>query len=137
MARVLLVVPPSLPGTTSNPEGSSGLGALEPVAQGFRYPPHTVATLTATLRRAGQEVLVLDAPALEDTLNGCLAALQAAHPDLIGVFVSWATREADQRFLAALRALGLAVPVVAFGVSVRSFRRSNVHSRLRQVPGPV
>jgi len=53
MPRILLLVPPGLPGMTPNPEGSSGLGGVEHTPRGFRYPPHTVATVAAAVRDAG------------------------------------------------------------------------------------
>ena len=117
--RVMLVIPPGAPGTTPNREGASGLGATEPIVGGFRYPPHTVAMLTATLRRAGFEVQAHDAVALEQDVDRCVNDIRHAEIDLVGVFVSWATRQADGAFLAALRErLRIVVPVVAFGISV-------------------
>jgi len=124
MARIVLVIPPGSPGTTPNHEGSAGLGALEG-AEGFRYPPHTVAVVGAVLRAVGYEVTVLDAPALGYDLGQGVRAVLEAQPELSGVFVSWATREADGSFLAALRQeVRGAYPIVAFGVSVRFMREA-------------
>lgn len=124
MARIVLVVPPGTPGTTPNHEGSAGLGALEG-AGGFRYPPHTMAVVGAFLRAGGHEVAAIDAPALGYDMGQGVQAVLAAGAELVGVFVSWATREADGAFLAALRReLGGAYPIVAFGVSVRFMREA-------------
>jgi anaerobic magnesium-protoporphyrin IX monomethyl ester cyclase len=118
MFRIALVIPPGLPGTTPNREGASGLGAVEETVGGFRYAPHTVALCGATLREAGYDVVAIDAPALGYDVGACTAVVRASDPDLVAVFVSWATREADARFLAAWRdAPGVGVPVVAFGIS--------------------
>ena len=119
MARIVLVIPPGLPETTSNHEGSSGLGAFE-VGDGFRYPPHTAAVVGGVLRAAGYEVSVVDAVALGHDTDQCAQAVLEAQPELVGVFVSWATQEADRALLTALRqGTSLTAPVVAFGVSVR------------------
>lgn len=118
MARIVLVVPPGLPGTTPNHEGSAGLGALEG-GEGFRYPPHTVGVVGAVLRAGGHEVTIIDAPALGYDIKQGVRAVLAAGPELVGAFVSWATREADGAFLAALRQeLARVCPIAAFGVSV-------------------
>jgi radical SAM superfamily enzyme YgiQ (UPF0313 family) len=117
MSRIVLVIPPGLPGTTSNHEGSSGLGAVE-AADGFRYPPHTAAVVAAVLRDAGYEVTVIDAAPLGYDTGRCVQTTLEARPELVGAFVSWATREADGLFISALRqGAGLAVPLVALGVS--------------------
>ena len=121
--RVMLVIPPGAAGTTPNREGASGLGAVEPTPGAFRYPPHAVAMVTATLRQAGFEVQARDAIALDQDLDRCVRDVRQAEFDLVGVFVSWATREVDGLFLGQLRqALRVAVPVVAFGVSTSLMR---------------
>ena len=118
--RIVLVVPPGLPGTTPNHEGASGLGAVEPHEAGFRYAPHTVATMAAVLRDGGYEVTVLDATACGLDETAAVKAVLDARPRVVGVFVSWATREADQSFLRLLSAARpMDVLVVACGVSVR------------------
>ncbi len=120
MAHVTLILPPGLPGTTPNHEGASGLGAVAFGVDGFRYPPHTLATVAATLREAGYMVTVCDAVALEYDIAHCVRDVLAGQPDIIGVFVSWATRETDQRFIAALReGATRSVPIIALGISVR------------------
>jgi len=116
--RILLIVPPGLPGVTPNHEGSSGLGALESGAGAFRYPPHTMATAASALRAAGHSVEALDAPATQLDVAVCVARVWAAGADLIGVFVSWAPREGDRALLAALRDSRLTVPVIVLGISV-------------------
>jgi radical SAM superfamily enzyme YgiQ (UPF0313 family) len=138
-ARVFLVIPPGMAGTTPNREGAAGLGTVSQGEGGFVYPPHTVAAVAATLVAAGHRVVVLDAvaeglpltkegrsPAVEHVLALCTQA----KTDLIGVFVSWATREADAAFLIALKRARdearwrgadgeeMAAPVAAFGVGV-------------------
>jgi len=118
--RVLLVIPPGESGTTPNREGASGLGAVEPGEGGFRYPPHTVAAAAAELIREGYDVSALDAVALGYDLPRSVAETLSWQADLIAVYVSWATRDADTAFLAALRRADAATPrIVAFGVSTR------------------
>ncbi|MCD6520063.1 MAG: cobalamin-dependent protein, partial [Anaerolineae bacterium] len=116
--RVVLLIPPGLPGTTPNREGAAGLGAVKQGEGGFRYPPQTVATVAAALRREGWRVWILDAVALGYDVARSLAEVEALSPDVLGVFVSWATREADARFLAVLRDRRLLCRTVAFGISV-------------------
>lgn len=117
---IVLVIPPGLPGTTPNREGASGLGAVEPSPDAFRYPPHTAAVAAAALRDAGHRVVAIDAVALGHNVDQCIRAILAHEPALIGVFVSWATREADRIFLASLqRDQSVSAPVVAIGISVR------------------
>ena len=117
---VALVVPPGLPGTTPNREGASGLGSVEPGPGGFRYPPHTCAVVAAAVRDAGYGVVAIDGVALGHDVDQCVHATLASEPALIGVFVSWATREADQLFLTSLQGdQGSSAPVVAFGISTR------------------
>ena len=115
--RIILVVPPGLPGTTPNREGASGLGGVTPEANAFRYPPHTVAMAGAVLQEAGFDVVAVDAPALGYDLDECVDEVRAAKADVVGVFVSWATHEADRLFLVALKKHVASVPVVAFGPS--------------------
>ena len=138
--RVLLVIPPGLAGTTPNREGAAGLGTVSQGEGGFIYPPHTVAAVAAALVAGGRSVVVLDALAegLPLADKGCspavdrvLALCAKIRVDLVGVFVSWATREADAAFLAALKRArdnGLAAPkaptVAAFGAGVAHMSES-------------
>ena len=118
--RVLLVIPPGLPGTTPNREGAGGLGAVEPRPNAFRYPPHTVATVAACLLERGYQAMAIDAVAMGLSEDEAIERIRVEDADLVAVHVSWATREADQRFLTSLRAAGpLPSPIVAFGVSTR------------------
>lgn len=119
-ARIVLIIPPGLAGTTPNHEGAAGLGAVEPALGAFRYPPHTAAITAAILRDKGYAPQVVDAPALGLDIAACLRALAPMQADLYGVFVSWATRQADGAFLEALHSLaGRSAPVVALGVATR------------------
>jgi hypothetical protein len=127
--RVALVNPPGEPGTTPNREGAAGMGALEASEGGFRYPPHTLAAVAATLRAAGYEVLAVDASDQRLPMRcdpnaelPCLAAIIVAQPAVIGVFVSWATREADRCFMALLKRAQPGAPVVALGPSTSYLR---------------
>ncbi|MBC7237454.1 MAG: methyltransferase domain-containing protein [Chloroflexi bacterium] len=127
--RILLVVPPGLPGSVPNHEGAANLGGLAFGEGGFRYPPHTVATVAATARAAGYALQVIDAPAQGHAggadIQECLIQVRAAQADLIGVFVSWATAEGDVAFLRALRREGdgtRPVPVIVFGAGVAHLR---------------
>ncbi len=124
--RVLLINPPGLPGTTPNREGSAGMGAQETREGGFSYPPHTLATVAATLRAAGHSVTALDAgphllPAGCDPQAGMqfVDGLRQYQADVIGVYVSWATRDADNCFLSLLKDVGLGAHIVALGPSTR------------------
>jgi radical SAM superfamily enzyme YgiQ (UPF0313 family) len=116
-ARIILVIPSGLPGSIPNREGASGLGGVTPEANAFRYPPHTVATVGAVLQEAGFDVVAVDAPALGYDLDECIDEVRGAKAALVGVFVSWATREADRLFLATLKKRVASVPVVVFGPS--------------------
>ncbi|NLG27376.1 MAG: radical SAM protein [Chloroflexi bacterium] len=125
--RVLLINPPALPGTTANREGAAGMGALDEHEGGFSYPPHTLAAVAATLRAAGYAVSALDAgsqslPPRCDPVSSqaCIRAIQEAQPQVIGVSVSWGTREADRCVFALLQRAGVRGRTVAFGPSARS-----------------
>jgi anaerobic magnesium-protoporphyrin IX monomethyl ester cyclase len=109
--RVNLVNPPSAPGTTANREGAAGLGVVYPSPGAFLYPPHTLAVAAASLQAAGYEVQAFDgvvtAPAPE-----------LGQADAIGVFVSWASLDADLAYIAQLRTQTSA-KVLAFGPAMR------------------
>jgi anaerobic magnesium-protoporphyrin IX monomethyl ester cyclase len=117
MARILLLVPPGLPGTTPNHEGSSGLGAVEHGSGGFRYAPQTLAAVVATLRGAGFDVCVFDAPALGGDAVTWVERLHREQAEILAVQASWATSQGDASFLRHLRASGYATPMIAFGIS--------------------
>ena len=114
--EVILVNPPGLPGTTANREGAAGLGQVEPVPAGFSYPPQTVATIAANLRREGWPVAALDAVGEGLDLPATLGRLEGHGRAILGVMASYATLPADLAFLRALRA---PAPVIAFGPATR------------------
>lgn len=110
-SRVTLINPPSAAGTLANREGAAAMGVVYPAGERFLYPPHTLASVAASLRQAGHLVRVLDlvvgAPDAE--------AMQA---DVIGILVSWATLKNDLDFIADLRAQTPA-RILVFGSSMR------------------
>jgi hypothetical protein len=119
-ARIVLIIPPGLAGTTPNHEGAGGLGAVEPTASAFRYPPHTAAIAAAALRDKGYAPHMVDAPALGLGETACLQVVAQMQADLYGVFVSWATHWGDGAFLGALHRLaGRSAPVIALGVGAQ------------------
>ena len=119
MPTVLLINPPSLPGTTANREGTAGMGVVVPHPDGFYYPPQTLAAGVAVLTAAGYRAHALDAvgqPTDSDTL---IRHIMALAPDVIGVLVSPKTWAADQAFLEKLRAQTLPAQVVLIGTGAR------------------
>jgi len=116
---VALVVPPAPRGMSTNREGASGLGSLEPGGGGFRYPPQTTAQCGACLRQAGIEPLVIDAPAMGRGVDEALAGLQEAGSAIVAVQVSWATAQADGAFCQAVRERLPNASVVTFGAATR------------------
>lgn len=115
---VVLVNPPSAPGTTANREGAAGLGAVAPGEGAFAYPPQIIATLATGLQAEGFEVRIVDAVAGRFDIREACAQAVACDPALVGVFTTYATRQTDTAFLAALRE-GCSVPLVAFGPATR------------------
>jgi anaerobic magnesium-protoporphyrin IX monomethyl ester cyclase len=109
--KVNLINPPSAPGTTANREGAAGMGVVYPHEGAFLYPPHTLATVAATLRDAGYEVQASDA-----VVEGLPP--DVAKADAIGVFVSYASLDTDVAFLAALRSQTSAT-LIALGPAMR------------------
>ncbi len=109
--RVNLVNPPSVAGTTANREGAAGLGVVYPHRDAFLYPPHGLATAAASLRDAGYHVHAFDGVVEELTPN-------LAEADAIGVFVAFATLDADLDFIGALREQSTA-KLIAFGPAMR------------------
>ena len=116
---VALVIPPAPEGMSPNREGASGLGALEPGAGGFRYPPQTTAQCAAGLRQVGIEPLLLDAPAMGWGVDETLARLQEAGPAIVALQVSWATADVDGAFCRDLRAALPEAARVAYGSATR------------------
>ncbi len=108
---VTLVNPPSATGTLANREGAAGMGVVYPYAEGFFYPPHTLAVATASLRDAGHQVKTFDGVVEEH-------APDLRQQDVVGVFVSYASLETDIAFIAALRRQTPA-KLIAFGPAMR------------------
>jgi len=109
--RINLVNPPSAPGTVANREGAAGMGTVYLCADAFLYPPQTLATAAATLRNAGYQVRAFDAVVEEPGPD-------LVRADAVGVFVSYASLDADIAFLKALRAQTSA-KLIAFGPAMR------------------
>jgi radical SAM superfamily enzyme YgiQ (UPF0313 family) len=109
--RVDLVNPPSAPGTLANREGAAGMGVVYPVPEAFCYPPHTLATVASSLREAGYAVRACDA------VVGALPS-NLVDADVIAVFVSYASLDADLAFIGGLRPQ-TAARLIAFGPAMR------------------
>ena len=117
--RVLLINPPSDPGTTANREGAAGLGNVYPYEGAFLYPPHTLATVAAVLREGGWDPELIDAVVEELDAEALVGRVSTGDFCAIGVFVSYATLDTD---VAMLRRLRQALPdahIVAFGPAMR------------------
>lgn len=117
--QIVLVNPPSRPGTTANREGAAGLGAVDPTPDGFYYPPQTIAYSAAVLRRQGWRVQALDAVATRETIKGTVEALGRQEIPVIGIMVSYKTWETDVAFLQAIRAASPERRVLLFGPATR------------------
>ncbi len=113
---MLLLNPPSPPESVANREGTASFGAFSP---GFAYPPHTLATIAAVCRQEGRTATVIDAVGEKLDIEACIARVAAAQPDLVAVYCSWGTLDADRGSLAALRAAFPDLPLVAIGASAR------------------
>jgi radical SAM superfamily enzyme YgiQ (UPF0313 family) len=109
--RIHLINPPSAPGTLANREGAAGMGVVYPDPKAFCYPPHTLAVVAACLRDEGYQVRAFDAVVEEPSPDWEQA-------DAIGVFISYASLEADLAFVAHLRAQTSA-RLMAFGPAMR------------------
>lgn len=120
---IALLNPPPLPSTTANREGAAGMGAVRDSPGGFVYPPQTLATTAAVLREAAHRVVVLDAVGESFDLAATVDRVAAHEPDMVGVFVSPATRGADVACLRSLRARLQATPLVACGSGSRFMTR--------------
>jgi anaerobic magnesium-protoporphyrin IX monomethyl ester cyclase len=88
---ITLINPPSPPGITANREGAGGFGAWSDSADGFLYPPHSLAYAAAVLREGGWHVQLVDAAGLRLNTTAVLElarretgliAVQAAHISL-------------------------------------------------------
>lgn len=109
---VTLVNPPSAPGTTTNREGSAGMGTVYDGTGGFLYPPHTLATVASALRDAGHAVCAVDA-----TVQG-FRPEDVSGAEIVGVFASYASLHADMAFIATLRE-STSARLIVFGPSMR------------------
>jgi len=103
MTRILLLNPPSPPGTTINREGAGGLGNRYAEAGAFLYPPQTLATCAAVLRAAGAPPAFLDATAEGLTEAETLARVAGIAPEVVVALVSWSGWEEDVAFCGRLR----------------------------------
>jgi radical SAM superfamily enzyme YgiQ (UPF0313 family) len=117
MPTILLLNPPSLPGTTANREGSAGMGALAEAAGGFVYPPHLLATCAAVLRQGQWRVCALDAVAAGLGVDATIDRLPAA--EIMVLPVSYETLAADRVFLNRLRERKPLLKVLAIGPALR------------------
>ncbi len=116
---VLLVNPPSLPGTRANREGTAGMGLTMPAPDAFFYPPQSLAYSIAVLRVAGYHALGLDAVGEMLDIPATLARVQTLQPDLIAVLVAPKTWDADQAFLHALAEALPHTPRLLIGMGAR------------------
>ncbi|NOX62979.1 MAG: radical SAM protein [Chloroflexi bacterium] len=112
----LLVNPPSPPEFIANREGTAGFGAQ---STGFAYPPHTLAVIVSACRAAGFDAHVIDAVAEKLDMAAFIDRVRAAKPDIIGLFASWQTLDADKLALRALRNAFPHAPIIALGAGVR------------------
>jgi radical SAM superfamily enzyme YgiQ (UPF0313 family) len=110
---VLLLNPPSLPGSIANREGSAGMGVLGDAANAFVYPPHLLSTAAAVLRGAHWRVAGLDAVAQGLDADAVLERLPKS--DLLVLPVSYGTQAADRAFLNRLRERQPLARVLAIG----------------------
>jgi anaerobic magnesium-protoporphyrin IX monomethyl ester cyclase len=88
------------------------MGMVYDTAGAFLYPPHTLATVAAVLRNAGHVVRAVDATV------GEFRAEAVANAEIVGVFASYASLDADLAFIATLRGVTSA-KVIVFGPSMR------------------
>jgi radical SAM superfamily enzyme YgiQ (UPF0313 family) len=118
--RVNLVNPPSAPGTLANREGAAGMGVVYPSPEAFCYPPHTLATVAASLREAGYQVRAFDGVmgGLSTPAQNARWRTELADADFIAVFVSYASLDTDLAFIQGLRPQ-TAATLVAFGPAMR------------------
>ena len=100
--RILLINPPSLPGTTANREGTAGMGVTVCYPRAFFYPPQTIAYSVAFLREAGHTVWAVDAVGDAMDIPHTLSRITASPPDIMVIQVAPHTWEADRTFLQAL-----------------------------------
>ncbi len=120
---ILLINPPSLPGTTANREGTAVMGLTMPSEAAFFYPPQTIAYGVAVLRKAGYTVGALDAVGVQMTIPAVLGHLRRHPADLFVVQAAPKTWNADYLFLDALKRDFPQVPRLLIGTGVRFLPR--------------
>lgn len=118
-ARVLLINPPALPGTTVNREGAAGFGAAYPREGAFLYPPHTLAVCAAVLRSAGRAPAIIDAAAERLSPRETLERAAEFDPQYLVVQMCWPAWEADLAFCRAARARFPNAPLIVLGTILR------------------
>ena len=114
--KIALLNPPSLSDALANREGTASFGAL---SSGFLYPPHTLAVTLSVLRDAGLESELLDAVGEEMNLERVITRLDQLQPDVVGMYASWGTLEADKAALAGLRTAFPYTPIIVIGAGAR------------------
>ena len=119
MHTILLINPPSPPGTTANREGTAGMGVLVPEEGAFFYPPQTLAAGVAVLTGAGYEAIAIDAVGESLPTPRVLAQVQDIVPALVAVLVSPQTWEGDRAFVRRLRRAMPRVPILLIGTGAR------------------
>ncbi len=120
MTSIVLLNPPSPADAFANREGTASFGAL---SGSFTYPPHTLATIAASCRNAGLDVIAIDAVAERFDQQSAIEIVRGVNPTLLGVYCSWGTLDADRDNLSALRSAFPRLPIVAIGTGVRLQRR--------------
>ncbi len=118
-ARIVLINPPALPGTTANREGAAGFGVIYPRERAFLYPPHTLALCAAVLRSAGHTPAIIDAAAEQLNPRETLERAAELKPQYLVVQVCWLAWEADLAFCRAARARFPDTPLIVFGAILR------------------
>jgi len=112
---VLLINPPSPSGQTANREGAGGMGAWSAGANGFLYPPHTLAHCAAVLRAREWDVRLLDAAGERLSVTEALARATQQQADIVAVQVAQISLDSDVDFLNELRARTPNSRLVAMG----------------------
>ncbi|MBI4319118.1 MAG: radical SAM protein [Chloroflexi bacterium] len=101
----------------ANREGAGGLGAICSSPPGFTYPLQTIAYVAAALNTRGYSVGVVDAVGGNCKIEGTLRQIAKRQPDVIGVFLSFATLPDDISFVRALSQIKRQGKIVLFGAS--------------------
>jgi len=117
--QVLLINPPSPPGSTANREGAGGFGVLYPSEGAFLYPAHTLASIAAVLGQVGYKVMVMDMPAWQGTPLMAARVVESRRWHGVLVYISYATLEHDLNFARFLRQTTPRLPIVLAGPAAR------------------